>query len=107
MNKGEIYIAIRDKYGFRAQLAKAAEECAECSAAINKMIVWELSNERSAESFSALRQRIIEEMADVYTTLEQAEQILEIDESELYGREIANLCKMKKMLDKPESAYNN
>ena len=107
MNKSEVYIAMRDRFGFRAQLAKAAEECSELSAAINKMLVWELSNSRDAESFSGLRRRIVEELGDVYTTLEQAERILEIDDAELYEREIANLCKMKKLLDKPESAYNN
>ena len=108
-DKKSVYIAMRDRFGFRAQMNKAAEECGECGSAINKLLAWyEMPAEyRDPEAFAKLRKSVVKEIGDVYTTLEQVEILLDITVDELYQEEIENICHLKTLIDAPPSGMTN
>lgn len=88
----------QDKYGYANQVTVATEELLELGAVLTKYPRYS-SHEKASK---ALREHIIEEMADVYIVLQHLKMIFDVSLEELVEVERAKLARLERWLNSGE-----
>lgn len=92
----QVLARARATYGYRNQLAVAAEECNELAIAVLKFMRYE----DAVEGFNNTRQKVLEERADVEVVLNHIDKIYGITKKELEKEVSGKIDRVNRWLSK-------
>lgn len=97
----EILKKAQERYGKKNQIAVTLEELAELSAVLPKYLRYPTHE----EGVAAIREHVVEEVADVVICLEHVSMIFDITPEELLRVKMAKLGRLQRWLDTEEGFH--
>lgn len=91
----------RQRYGYKNQIAVATEELNELAAILSKY--HRFSVEEHQEALEALREKVLEEVADVEIVLNHVKSVFEISQKEVLGTKKVKVRRIKRWLESSDS----